>query len=115
MGPEAACNQFTLAAREKGLSKSDGDDIVMMLATMYQEALVEYASMKFLDLWYLKFDVEEIAQESKIEEVRQHLKKALARGEKQNHDVTLYKMTSSSLGKFSITADLYFNDRKRCG
>ena len=61
---------FALAGREKNLGKNNTDEVVMELIRGYQNALNEFANMSFLDLWYLKFDLEEIAREQKNGEVK---------------------------------------------
>ncbi|TMI86142.1 MAG: DUF2252 domain-containing protein [Bacteroidetes bacterium] len=94
---------FALAGREKNLGKNNTDEVVMELIRGYQNALNEFANMSFLDLWYLKFDLEEIAREQKNGEVKERLQKTLAKGRKQTHDKVFYKMTSDNMGKFSIT------------
>jgi len=94
---------FALAGREKKFSKSSSDDLVMELVAGYQTAMNEFANMSFLDLWYMKFDMEEIAREQKDGEVKERLEKTLAKGRKQTHDKVFYKMTSDNMGKFSIT------------
>ncbi|HKH60536.1 MAG TPA: DUF2252 domain-containing protein, partial [Flavitalea sp.] len=96
---------FSLAAREKNFSKSDGNDFVMELISAYQSSLNEFSSMKLLDLWYLKFDLEEIVSELKNEQLMERLSKTLAKGHNQTQDSVFYKMTSSELGKFSIKED----------
>jgi uncharacterized protein (DUF2252 family) len=94
---------FALAGREKNLGKNNTDEVVMELIAGYQNALNDFANMSFLDLWYLKFDLEEIAREQKNGQVKERLEKTLAKGRKQTHDKVFYKMTSDNMGKFSIT------------
>lgn len=94
---------FILAARDKGFSRSNADDIIMELIHAYQDALNEFANMKLLDLWYLKFDLEEIMKEQKNEQLKERLAKNLAKGNKQTHDKVFYKMTSDNMGQFTIT------------
>ena len=94
---------FALAEREKNLGKNQTDEIVMELVLGYQNALNEFANMRLLDLWYLKFDLEEIARDQKDGEVKERLEKTLAKGRKETHDKVFYKMTSNNMGQFSIT------------
>jgi len=94
---------FELAAREKGFSRNNSDELVMACVGAYQNAMNEYSNMDLIDLWYLKFDLEEIAQEHKNSEVKERLQKTLAKGHKQTNDKVFYKMTSDNMGKFSIT------------
>jgi uncharacterized protein (DUF2252 family) len=94
---------FALAGREKNLGKNGTDEIVMALIAGYQNALEQFANMPFLDLWYMKFDLEQIARDQKNGEVIERLEKTLAKGRKQTHDKVFYKMTSDNMGQFSIT------------
>src|SRR6476660_885320 len=94
---------FALAAREKNYSMYSTDDVVMNFISAYQNAMNEFSNMNLLDLWYLKFDLEEIARSQKNEEVKERLAKALAKGHKQTHDNVFYKMTSDNMGQFTIT------------
>ena len=94
---------FILASRDKGFSRNNADDIVMELMAAYQDALMEFSQMNFLDLWYLKFDLEEIIGEQKNEALKERLAKNLAKGNKQTHDKVFYKMTSDNMGQFTIT------------
>jgi uncharacterized protein (DUF2252 family) len=94
---------FILAARDRGFSRNSADDIVKQLTAAYQEALDEFSNMNLLDLWYLKFDLEEIVKEQKNEQLKERLTKNLAKGSKQTHDKVFYKMTSDNMGQFTIT------------
>jgi len=94
---------FVLAARDKGFSRNSADDLVMELVSSYQEALNKFSDMNLLDLWYLKFDLEDLIREQKNDELKERLAKNLARGSKQTHDKVFYKMTSDNMGQFSIT------------
>ena len=94
---------FALAGREKGFNKNNADEVVMELITAYQNAMNEFSEMPLLDLWYLKFDIEEIVSESKNDDMKERLAKTLAKGRAQTHDKVFYKMTSDNMGKFSIT------------
>ncbi|HEX4851371.1 MAG TPA: DUF2252 domain-containing protein, partial [Puia sp.] len=94
---------FILAAREKKFNNGSGDDLVHDLVTSYQQAINEFSEMNFLDLWYLKFDIEELVEKSKSEVLSARFAKILSKAKKQSHDTVFYKMTSDNLGKFSIT------------
>ncbi len=94
---------FILAARDRGFSRNSADEIVMELTAAYQNALDEFSNMNLLDLWYLKFDLEEIVREQKNEQLKERLAKNLAKGNKQTHDKVFYKMTSDNMGQFTIT------------
>jgi uncharacterized protein (DUF2252 family) len=94
---------FQLAGREKGFSETKNEELVIDLVSDYQQAILEYSNLNFLDLWYLKFDLEEIVRNSQDEKLKGRLQKTLAKGNKQTQDSVFYKMTSDNMGKFSIT------------
>lgn len=94
---------FILAGRDKSFSKNNAEDIIMEFVSAYQDALNEFANMNLLDLWYLKFDLEEIIKEQKNDQLKERLSKNLAKGNKQTHDKVFYKMTSDNMGQFTIT------------
>jgi uncharacterized protein (DUF2252 family) len=95
---------FILAAREKQFSEKNVEEVSMELLTAYQKAMNEYSQMKFIDLWYLKFDLEEIAAQHK-EQAKDRLAKTLAKARSQTHDSVFYKMTSDNMGQFNITEE----------
>jgi len=96
---------FVLAFRDKGFSAADSENVVINLVSSYQQSILEFAQMNFLDLWYLKFDLEEMAQDANVE-IRERLISRLEKVKKQTHDTVFYKMTSDILGKFAIMEQL---------
>jgi uncharacterized protein (DUF2252 family) len=95
---------FILAAREKQFSEKNTEEVSMELLTAYRKAMNEYSQMKFIDLWYLKFDLEEIAQHYN-EQLKDRLVKTLAKARSQTHDTVFYKMTTDNMGQFNITEE----------
>jgi uncharacterized protein (DUF2252 family) len=95
---------FILAAREKQFSENHAEEVSMELLSAYREALKEYSNMKFIDLWYLKFDLEEMAAQHK-EQSKERLAKTLAKAKNQTNDTVFYKMTSDNMGQFNITEE----------
>ncbi|WP_259067757.1 DUF2252 domain-containing protein [Mucilaginibacter sp. X4EP1] len=94
---------FLLACREKGYSASDGHDVTMQLMQTYQQKIYEYSTMNFLDLWYSKLTLEEIAQNAKTKEGKALITKAVKKANEQTHDTVFYKITANTLGKIEIT------------
>lgn len=94
---------FFLAGREKAFTESDSMDITRSLVLSYQEKMNEYAKMNFLDLWYMKFSLEELERNAKTAEGRERVAKALKKAEQQTHDRVFYKITASILGKIEIS------------
>jgi uncharacterized protein (DUF2252 family) len=93
---------FILAAREKQFSEKTAEEVARKLLSAYQEALNEYSNMKFIDLWYLKFDLEEMAEQHK-DQARDPLAKMLTKVKNQTHDAAFYKMTIDNMEQFNIT------------
>jgi uncharacterized protein (DUF2252 family) len=93
---------FVLAGRDKSFSKNNTDEVVMKLISAYQDALNEFSNMNLLDLWYLKFDLDEIVRKQKNEALKDRLAKSLEKGQKQTHDKVFYKMTTNNMGQFTI-------------
>ncbi len=55
---------FTLAARHLNLSEADVKLITTHVAASYRESMAQYAEMHMLDLWYMKFDLQDIRNHS---------------------------------------------------
>jgi uncharacterized protein (DUF2252 family) len=51
---------FVVAGRNRGFSKSDRKDAVLILGQTYRETMREMASMTNLDVWYTHIDVEQL-------------------------------------------------------
>jgi uncharacterized protein (DUF2252 family) len=94
---------FVLAAREKGFDRYNEEEIVVELITAYQDKLKAFSSMKLLDLWYLKFDLEEIRRKSKQQWVKQRLARDIQKANQQTHEHVFYKITSNNMGRYEIS------------
>ncbi|HMS65675.1 MAG TPA: DUF2252 domain-containing protein [Ignavibacteria bacterium] len=94
---------FILAARANGFKESDAADVSRKLVSEYQEKVNEFSNMKLLDLWYLKFDIEELKRESKSARVKKQFAGVISKANKQNHDNVFYKITSDNSGTNSIS------------
>ena len=97
---------FILAGREKNFREKDCMEVAGEMLLSYQESLNEFASMSFIDLWYLKFDLEELHSKTKNERVKERLTKVINKAHQQSHDQVFYKITSDNLGKFLINEQL---------
>jgi uncharacterized protein (DUF2252 family) len=53
---------IAVAARENGCNRIDGDTAVLSAAGAYRERMYELATMRTLDLWYSRVDVDEVLQ-----------------------------------------------------
>jgi len=97
---------FILAGRDKSFREKDCLDIAGEMISSYQDSINEFANMNFLDLWYMKFDLEELHRKSKSERVKERLSKVMQKAHQQTVDQVFYKLTSDNLGKFLINEQL---------
>ena len=51
---------FTIAARNNGFARADGDAATRASVTAYREAMAEFAEMRNLDIWYARLSEQEI-------------------------------------------------------
>ena len=51
---------FTIAARNNGFAKADGDAATRASVTAYREAMAEFSEMRNLDIWYARLSEQDI-------------------------------------------------------
>src|SRR6476620_11772192 len=51
---------FTIAARNNGFSKADTRAATAASVTAYREAMIEFAQMRTMDIWYARLDEDEL-------------------------------------------------------
>ncbi|MBN9297228.1 MAG: DUF2252 domain-containing protein [Filimonas sp.] len=93
---------FILAARNNHFSEGDAKDIVLSLLNSYRTHVQEFSQMNMLDLWYMKFDIQEMANTTKSAAARDLLDAAITQAHKETHQKVFYKLTQSVLGSFEI-------------
>ncbi|TWF45673.1 uncharacterized protein (DUF2252 family) [Chitinophaga polysaccharea] len=93
---------FVLAARHNSMREADARQMAIDVASAYRNAIAEYAQMNTLDLWYMKFDIPGLLNNSKSEKVKTMLKTAIDKAEKSTPEKVLYKITTGVLGNFEI-------------
>ena len=54
---------FEIAARENGLKRKERRSILLTAGRAYREAMRSFASMRKLDIWYARLDVEKVLEE----------------------------------------------------
>jgi uncharacterized protein (DUF2252 family) len=93
---------FVLAARNNGLKNGDGAAMAFALAQSYREHVLEFAKIPLLDLWYMKFDIETMRNNTKNIAVKHLLDDALAQVKKQSEQKELYKTIRNDAGNYEI-------------
>lgn len=66
-----------IAARHLGLGESDAAKAVTDTVCAYRERMADYASMRALDVWYDRIDVERLALEIPTEEARERFEQRI--------------------------------------
>jgi uncharacterized protein (DUF2252 family) len=94
---------FTLAARHLNLSEADVKLITANVAASYKESMAQYAEMHMLDLWYMKFELQDIRNHTTNPKTRRMLDQSLQKAEKNTSQQIFYKITQNVLGLFEIT------------
>src|SRR5580658_3005101 len=56
---------FVLAARNNHLKEDDAAEMAYLFVQSYREHLLEFRELDILDLWYMKFDLETMRQNTK--------------------------------------------------
>ena len=93
---------FVLAARNNRMRETDAQQMAVDMAAAYRNAIAEYSQMNTLDLWYMKFEIQELLNKAHNEKVKTMLKEAMDKAEKTTPQKVLYKITQSQVGNFEI-------------
>jgi uncharacterized protein (DUF2252 family) len=87
---------FEVAARDRGFRRKDRTAIVLDSVRTYREAMREFASMRNLELWYLRLDTNELLElmaiESHARNVR-YVERDLAKARAKDHALALRRLT----------------------
>ncbi|WP_212002481.1 DUF2252 domain-containing protein [Chitinophaga sp. HK235] len=93
---------FVLAARHNQLKETDARDMAIKVSTSYRHSMYEYSRMNTLDLWYMKFEMHALMNNTTSDEVRNMLRDAISKAEKATPQHVFYKITQNVLGTFEI-------------
>jgi uncharacterized protein (DUF2252 family) len=99
---------FAVAGRYRGFRGKERREIVAAVARSYREAMQQFASMRNLDLWYVRADVEELAQQFAAiatRRQRKRLEKNVARARGKTGLKALDKLTELVDGERRIVSD----------
>jgi Uncharacterized protein conserved in bacteria (DUF2252) len=99
---------FDVAARSRGFDDAQRTSLVALTARGYREAIREFATMRNIDVWYAKLDVETIVAKwgsdvgSKIIQNFQHL---VTKARSKDHLSAMAKLTEEVDGRVRFVAD----------
>ncbi len=94
---------FVLAAKDNDMKDSAAEEIAFILAHSYHKNMKVYSEMNYLDLWYMKFDLETLRNNSKREVVKEIIDEAILAAQRKTQQQVFYKITQQVLGNFEIT------------
>ncbi|HVI43239.1 MAG TPA: DUF2252 domain-containing protein [Chitinophaga sp.] len=93
---------FVLAARNNSMREADARDMAIHMTASYRQGIYEFAAMPALDLWYIKFEMHQLMNNTSSEKIRQLLKDAISKAEKATPQQVLYKITRNVRGSYEI-------------
>ncbi|MBV9415196.1 MAG: DUF2252 domain-containing protein [Solirubrobacterales bacterium] len=94
-----------IAARDNGYRAKDEERIVLDTVGRYRTAMVEFAAMKNLDVWYARLEIESMVHELAPrlkEKMVQRTEKALAKARTKDSMAAFSKLTQSVNGEVRI-------------
>jgi uncharacterized protein (DUF2252 family) len=99
---------FAVAGRERGFSAKHRTPINLAAGRSYREAMIEFAEMRALDVWYARLDVEELTKRWATRGTAKQLKRFernVAKARAKDHLRAYDRLTNVVDGRPSITSD----------
>jgi uncharacterized protein (DUF2252 family) len=99
---------FEIAGRSNGFSDKEKRVVVNTVVRNYREAMVQFATMSNLDVWYAHLDVEKVFAEARAgltaDEVKR-FEKSLAKAQSKDNMKAFAKLTENVDGEYRIKSD----------
>ena len=107
MGSKATGRQLPIGARELGFKGSEGRSAVAAAAGEYREEMRRLASMRTIDVWYERLNVQALKQyRSQVSHSQaKNFNKNVAKAERKNSLRAFDKLTTSENGEIRIVSD----------
>ena len=98
---------FAIAGRERGLKRKETTTAVLTAARSYREAMRAFASMRNLEVWYARLDVEEAIGEIEGEDPKavKQVRKGVAKARTKDSLRALEKLTHIVDGELRIVSE----------
>jgi uncharacterized protein (DUF2252 family) len=99
---------FEIAARSNGFNDKDKRHVVSTAVRHYREAMVTFAAMTNLDVWYAHIDVEKVFNEARAQATPEEIKrfeKSLAKAQSKDNMKAFAKLTQQVDGQYRIKSD----------
>jgi uncharacterized protein (DUF2252 family) len=94
-----------VAARDNGFARKDQDRVVLETVTQYRRAMIDFAAMGNLDVWYAHLELERFLQEHASEMKAKQLRKneaLLAKARTRDNMTAFSKLTHAVNGRVQI-------------
>jgi uncharacterized protein (DUF2252 family) len=96
---------IVVAARDRGFVDADQAFAALAAARTYREKMLEYAEMRFLEVWYSRIDVDEVMQAARSKMDKKELSKAEMKGLKRAEKAIDKARARTNLGALSRFAE----------
>jgi uncharacterized protein (DUF2252 family) len=99
---------FEIAGRSNGFSDKEKRVVVNTVVRNYREAMVQFATMSNLDVWYAHLDVEKVFNEARAQATPEEVKrfeKSLAKAQSKDNLKAFAKLTEEVDGEYRIKSD----------
>jgi uncharacterized protein (DUF2252 family) len=99
---------FEIAARSNSFSEKEKRVVVNTAVKHYREAMVEFAGMTNLDVWYAHLDVEKVFAQARAQATPEEIKrfeKTLAKAQSKDNMKAFDKLTEQVDGEYRIKSD----------
>ena len=100
---------FTIVARNNGFSKAEARDATLASVSAYQKAMLEFAQMRVMDIWYARLDEDDLMaaiRRTEREEKGKARESAARKGERKAEAIARKARTHDSLQALSKLGEL---------
>jgi uncharacterized protein (DUF2252 family) len=99
---------FEIAARSLSFTDKERQSVVTAVVRAYREAMLQFAGMTNLDVWYARLDVEQVFNEYRSQATPEQVKrfeKNLAKAQSKDNMRAFAKLTTRVDGEYRIKSD----------
>jgi uncharacterized protein (DUF2252 family) len=98
------CASLHVAARVRGFSRPISDQIVSIAAKTYRERILEYSSMRVLDIWYHRIASEDVLSHFPRKD-RPEVARDVTRSQRNDNVRAAHKLTTNAAGSVEFVED----------
>ena len=106
MGYQASCSSFHIGALDNRFSDKDCKTITRTCVRAYREAMAKFSTMKVLDVWYAKFDMDAFIASAPDAEAKRNRQRISEEARANITDYVFPKITKVQNGRRRIADQL---------